>query len=197
MSLRITTGLYGGRSLKTPVTHKMRPTRDIVRQAAFNMLQSYIEFPDIVVFDLFCGSGSLGIEALSRGAKYAAFVDMFPKYVLENVEELKIPMEDFGVFRKNALNFRTDHKNSLRKGSMPPTETADLILADPPYNLDLIEKTLEKAACLGHKGTIWLFEAESTLKLGKVLAKIDGFELLKEKEYNNNRLWILRQEKAF
>ena len=52
MSLRITTGLYGGRILHTPVTHKMRPTRDIVRQAAFNMLLSYIDFEDIVALDL-------------------------------------------------------------------------------------------------------------------------------------------------
>ena len=79
---------------------------------------------------------------------------------------------------------------------MPPTETADLILADPPYGIDLVEKLFEKSLHLGHEGTIWLLETESGLKLPKILKDYPAFTLLKDKQYNNNILWILRQEQA-
>lgn len=192
--LRITAGKYGGRGLKTPVNHKLRPTRDMVRQAAFSILQSYIEdWQDVVALDLFCGSGALGLEALSRGAKWVGFVDMYPQYVQENIESLKLPESEFGLLRKNALNIKLSDKKALRLGSHCPTPEADLIIADPPYNLDLLTKLLQKNASLGKQGSLWLLESESQFKLDKELKKIEGFKLLKDREYGENKLWILRK----
>lgn len=192
--LRITTGLYGGRMLKTPVTHKLRPTRDMVRQAAFSMLQAYIDdWSTITAMDLFCGSGALGLEALSRGAKWCGFVDMYPEHVLNNIDTLKVPEKDFGVFRKNALNIKLTDKRALRRGNLCPMNGVDLVIADPPYALDLIPKLLKKNASLTKKGSIWLLESEEKLKLEKELEKTPNFDVLKEKTYGQNRIWLLRQ----
>src|SRR5262245_37165037 len=73
--MRIVSGSVGGLYLKVPKGHKVRPTADQVREAIFNILVSRFPLADVVVLDLFAGTGALGIEALSRGARSAVFVD--------------------------------------------------------------------------------------------------------------------------
>jgi 16S rRNA (guanine966-N2)-methyltransferase len=118
--VRITGGEFGGRRLYVPKTG-VRPTTGRVREAIFSMLGS---IDGARVLDLFCGSGALGIEALSRGAAEAALVDSRPAAARRNVEELGL-VERAEVVRSDAVRF-------LRRTKGRPF---DLVLCDPPYKL--------------------------------------------------------------
>lgn len=123
MTLRVTGGEVRGRRLVTP--RGIRPTEGMVREAIFNMLAAAV--PDAVALDLFAGSGVLGIEALSRGAARATFVDRSE----EACVAIKRNLEAAG-FGERALVFRSDAARWL---STHPGETgeATLALLDPPY----------------------------------------------------------------
>ena len=87
--MRITGGEFGGRSLKVPKSDAIRPTQDRVREAVFNIVQCELGGADFL--DLFAGSGAVGLEALSRGAKSATFVELNRRHlavVRENAAEL-------------------------------------------------------------------------------------------------------------
>src|SRR5215510_14424421 len=89
--MRIVSGSAGGLHLKVPKGHKTRPTADQVREAIFNILSSRFPLEDIAVLDLFAGTGALGIEALSRGARSAVFVDASPeaqRIIQENLKAI-------------------------------------------------------------------------------------------------------------
>ena len=88
--VRVIAGKVRGLTLKTIDSDTTRPTRDMVREALFSILTNNI--PDSYFLDLFAGSGAIGIEALSRGAKYVAFVDLNPKciqVIKENIQKAK------------------------------------------------------------------------------------------------------------
>ena len=126
--MRITGGALRGRRLYVPKAG-MRPTTGRVREAIFSMLGSV---EGATVLDLFCGSGALGIEALSRGAGFATFVDIKPSAVTRNLYELGITggEPDRGwVVKSDVLDFLE------REALLGPTMRYDLILCDPPYKL--------------------------------------------------------------
>lgn len=105
---------------KLPAT--VRPTTDYAREAIFSMLESRGGLVDLVVADLYCGSGAMGIEALSRGAAKVYFVDSDPACLAaakENLEPLKLP--GVALFLRATLPVW-----------QPPTDL-DLVLCDPPY----------------------------------------------------------------
>lgn len=133
--MRITAGSHRGRLLKVPPGTAVRPTTDKVRQAIFNILQGYDLPQGAVVLDVFCGSASLGLEALSRGAASAFFIEKDPqhlKYARENAAALGLaPRCDF--LQKAAPDI----------GMRPPAVTpAALVFLDPPYRQDLLSGTL-------------------------------------------------------
>lgn len=138
--MRIISGKWKGRSLFFDKNQDLRPTQDKIKESIFNILQKRIE--GAWVLDLFCGTGSLGLEALSRGAAYVAFTDQNTEILRKNLELLDIkagfktvdslipvsvfPMDIERFFKKNTLQY-------------------DLILIDPPYhNTELYELTLKK-----------------------------------------------------
>ena len=124
-SLRVVAGEYGGRRLAAPRRAGTRPTLDRVREALFSVLGP---LDRLRVLDLYCGSGALGIEALSRGASAATFVDSDPaavRVVRENLERLGVD---------GARVFRADARSFLR-GAARHGERWDLVLCDPPYRL--------------------------------------------------------------
>src|SRR5262245_23858425 len=87
--MRIVSGSAGGLHLKVPKGHKVRPTADQVREAIFNILVSRVPVEGIDILDLFAGTGALGIEALSRGARSVVFVDANPdaqRIILDNLK---------------------------------------------------------------------------------------------------------------
>jgi 16S rRNA (guanine966-N2)-methyltransferase len=120
--MRIISGSFKGRHLKTPSSNRTRPTTDIARESIFNILRNKIDFDGLSVLDLFCGTGSFGLECISRGAGQVVFVDKFTKTIDENVSLLKTEGCS-EVFRCNVFDFL--RKNDLSK--------FDLIFADPPY----------------------------------------------------------------
>ena len=129
--MRVITGLYKGRILKTVKDLSVRPATDRVKQTVFNMLANRIELHGTRVLDLFAGSGSLGIEALSRGAAHVTFVEndeQAVRYIEENVKALGCETM-IEIDETDAMYFLL-HVHS----------PFDLIFADPPY---AFERTTE------------------------------------------------------
>lgn len=126
MTLKILGGEFGGRLLKVPKGDQTRPTTSMVRKAIFDILQPSIS--GAVFLDLFSGSGAMGIEALSRGAKQAIFVDSHREAIRclkENLALLKITTQ--------AVVFHLDVFKALMKLQEMQT-VCDIIYADPPYD---------------------------------------------------------------
>ncbi|MDP8955277.1 MAG: 16S rRNA (guanine(966)-N(2))-methyltransferase RsmD [Actinomycetota bacterium] len=126
--MRVVAGSAGGRRLAGPPGTSTRPTSDRVREATFNALASLGAIEGAVVLDLFAGSGALGIEALSRGASRATFVDHDPRalaVVRANLATTGLAGAAT-VVRSDALRFVT----------AAPAASFDLALLDPPYRFD-------------------------------------------------------------
>jgi len=134
--MRIISGTSKGRKLARPKSMAVRPTSDRVKESIFNILGAEVEGRDVL--DLFAGTGSLGIEALSRGAKRALFVEkgrQAVRLIQRNVGEC-------GFSERSEILPREVHRALgilMQRG-----ESFDLILMDPPYERGLIEKTLRK-----------------------------------------------------
>jgi len=125
MQLRIISGEFKGRVIKSPNSKFTRPTTDRVRETLFNILNNKIDFDGIQVLDLYSGSGALGLECLSRGAAHVTFIEKNrPVYLnlLGNVDLLKV--KEFVDIIPTTSVFYT-RKNLNKK--------YDLILADPPF----------------------------------------------------------------
>ena len=123
--MRIIAGEYRGRTIKFPKSKLVRPTTDKNKEAIFNMLRQYVFFDGIKMCDIYAGSGSLGLETLSRGADVAHFVEKdfkVQKMLNENIESLNAS-EYCRIFNMEALRFSklTEH------------DKYNLIIADPPF----------------------------------------------------------------
>lgn len=155
--MRVISGIYKGRILKTVKDLSVRPSTDRVKQTLFDMLANRIEMDGAVVLDLFAGSGSLGIEALSRGAVHATFVENDPEasnYIEKNVQMLGCE-EQTEIAETDALSYIIRCKDSF-----------DLIFADPPYKFDetrQIPEMIFKANILKKHGYL-LIEHATDLK---------------------------------
>jgi 16S rRNA (guanine966-N2)-methyltransferase len=122
--VRVISGIYRGRTLRTVRDLSVRPAADRVRQAVFDMLTNRIEFEGARILDLFAGSGSLGIEALSRGAAHATFVENSH----DAAEFIELNLRTLGC-AEAALVLETDALGFVRPGC----GQFDLVFADPPY----------------------------------------------------------------
>lgn len=130
--MRVVSGNYGGRPLKTLAGKTTRPTTDKVKGAIFNMIGPY--FDGGRVLDLFAGSGSLAIEAVSRGMDHALLVEKdraAQQVILENIKMTKEP-EKFQLLKMSAERVLTNLSESF-----------DLVLLDPPYAKEQIVENLE------------------------------------------------------
>jgi 16S rRNA (guanine(966)-N(2))-methyltransferase RsmD len=134
--MRIISGTSKGRKLTTPKNLSLRPTSDRVKESIFNILREGIE--GRMVLDLFAGTGNLGIEALSRGAKKVIFVEK-GRHALNLIQR---NLAQFGLERRSEV-LPIDANRAIgilkRRG-----KTFDLIFMDPPYEKGLIERTLTK-----------------------------------------------------
>lgn len=170
--MRIVAGKFRAKRL-TPPSHDIRPTLDKVKQALFTRLQFEIE--GARVLDLFCGSGALGIEALSRDAKKVVFCDVDNQSVSltkKNIASLKIDN------RQEVKVYRTDYLKYLRGAK----EQFDLIILDPPYEKDFYVPALEvifEKKLLAPEGVIVCERLRS-----KVISQ-DFFEVECVKEYGS------------
>lgn len=129
--MRVITGTARGRKLLAPEGLDTRPSSDMTKQAVFNILQNYVE--GSVFLDLFAGSGQMGIEALSRGARSATFIDASPKAIAVIKENLKKcgMMDRARVAMMESAGFL--------QGS---SQQFDLAFLDPPYQKGLMEQVL-------------------------------------------------------
>ena len=131
--MRIIAGTARSLPLKSVEGMDMRPTTDRIKETLFNMLMPYL--PGCVFVDLFAGSGQIGIEALSRGAKRAVFVEKNPKAcacVRENLAHTKLSAQ--------AETMQADALNALVR--LSGRESFDYIYMDPPYGKELEKKAL-------------------------------------------------------
>lgn len=123
--MRVIAGMYKGAKLLAPVNNKVRPTTDRIKETIFNILYSKGLNQEIIVLDLFGGSGALGIEALSRGARNVVFVD-------NDRESINLIKKNLSIIKAEAEVYNTDYSVALKKLS---GRKFDLIICDPPYAL--------------------------------------------------------------
>jgi len=182
--MRVVGGRLRGRNLAAPASREIRPTADRLRESLFNILVHAYENPveGARVLDLFAGTGALGIEAISRGAGFALFVDNGAEaraLLRNNVEALGLGGVT-KVFRRDATNLGPAH----------PVEPFSLVFLDPPYGKGLAEKAL---ASLRDGG--WLTkEALLVVEEAKAatLTTPEGFVELERRAYDDTEFVFLK-----
>jgi 16S rRNA (guanine966-N2)-methyltransferase len=182
--MRVVGGRLKGRTLASPSSREIRPTADRLRESLFNILIHAYGDPieGARVLDLFAGTGALGIEAISRGAKFALFVDNGTEaraLLRNNIEALGLGGVT-KVFRRDATDLGPAH----------PVEPFWLIFLDPPYGKGLAEKAL---ASLRDGG--WLVPGAIAVveeaKAAGVVAP-EGYEELERRAYDDTEFVLLR-----
>ena len=171
--MRVIGGTFGGRRLETPSDYSVRPTTDKVKEALFSSIQFEIE--GAVVLDLFSGSGQLGIEALSRGAEEAVFVDKSA----QSVELTKRNLEKCGV---KATVIKGDSISFIENCE----QNFDIAFLDPPYSVGLLEQALPLVSRRMNKSGVIVAECPVGDELPETLEA--GFRLIKQKKYGKLRL---------
>lgn len=180
--MRVITGKARGVLLKTPEGMLTRPTSDRVKEALFSIVN--FDLPGSNVLDLFAGTGQLGIEALSRGAKHAVFVDAREdacKIVRENLRRTKLENE--------AKVVRGDYLDYLRRCK----EKYDIILLDPPYAEVFLENALKCITEIDilQSGGIIVTERPVEKELSLVF---EGYTRSKDYKYGNTLLTLYRKD---
>jgi 16S rRNA (guanine966-N2)-methyltransferase len=182
--MRIVGGRLRGRALAAPTSQAIRPTADRLREALFNILVHAYGDPvtGARVLDLFAGTGALGLEALSRGAAFALFIDDAAEaraLLRENVAALGLG----GVTRI----FRRD---VCKLGMAHPVEPFSLAFLDPPYGRGLAEAALASARAGGWLTPDALIVIEEAASAG--FAPPAGFDELERRRYDDTALIVLR-----
>lgn len=175
--MRVIAGTARSLRLKTPEGMDTRPTTDRIKETLFNMLQPYL--PDAVFLDLYSGSGGIGIEALSRGARHVYFVENNRNAVLCITENLQ-----FTRFADRATVLRQDVLSALPGIH---EKEADVIFMDPPYHGEYEQQVLRMLRGLPYVTKNTLIVIEAALKTDFSYLKEEGFSLEKEKCYKTNK----------
>ena len=180
--MRVITGKARGVQLKTPEGLQTRPTSDSVKEALFSIIQ--FDIPGTRVLDLFGGTGQLGIEALSRGAKSAVFVDAGEKACALIREILRrCRMEGEGrVVRADYLEFLSRCR-----------ETFDIVFLDPPYAEVFLENSLNKLGEIDILESGAIIVAERSVDK-PLFVEIPGFARSKDYKYGNTLLTLYRKD---
>lgn len=179
--MRVIAGSVKGRSLKAPRGLVTRPTADRVRQSIFDMLAFRSEAASVL--DLFAGSGAMGIEALSRGAGRAVFVD-------KNAEALKAIEENLRKcgFERQARIERGDFRTALRRLAVSG-ERFDLVFIDPPYEGGVRDEAMLGAGQVLAPGGYVVVETASTEEHPAVP---DGWALEVERKFGRTVVYLYR-----
>jgi 16S rRNA (guanine966-N2)-methyltransferase len=186
--MRIVGGKFRGRTLAGPNSNAIRPTSDRLRESIFNILVHAYGDPitDARVMDLFAGTGALGLEALSRGAKFALFVEESVEargIIRQNIETLGV-IGISNVFRRDAAKL----------GPRGPIDPFDLVFCDPPYGQGLGEKALAGARGGGWLNPDALVVVEDAAEPG--FRTPDGFAELERRRYDDREVTFLRLASA-
>lgn len=180
--MRVISGKSRGKKLVSLDGDNTRPTLDRVKEALFNIIQFKVK--DAVVLDLFAGTGALGIEALSRGAKEAVFCDKVP-------DAIKVIKQN--VINTNNLDKATiinkEYQEVLENLSKQSKEF-DIVFLDPPYKTNLAIESLQKiimSDLLTEDGTI-IIETDDINKEREIL-KIEKVEIFDKRKYGS--VWLI------
>jgi 16S rRNA (guanine966-N2)-methyltransferase len=182
--MRVVGGRLRSRSLTGPKSNAVRPTSDRAREALFNILVHAYRDPIIGarVLDLFAGTGALGIEAISRGASYALFVD-------EGVEARALLRQNVETLGLGGVT-RIFRRDATKLGPAHPLEPFDLVFLDPPYGKGLAEKALASARAGGWLKPQALVVVEESANVG--FSAPDGLEELERRKYDDTEFVFLR-----
>jgi 16S rRNA (guanine966-N2)-methyltransferase len=182
--LRVISGTARGRTLHPPAGSRIRPTADRVKEALFSSLASrFGSLEGLTILDLFSGSGSLGIEALSRGAKSSVFVD-------SHAESLRLSRKNLELtgFDKLATLLQMDAARALQHLSNTG-KTFDIILVDPPYaDKEITERVIGLLGKLDLSAPdgVLVFETDNRSELQPP----DKFQLSSKKVYGDTAIWM-------
>ena len=177
--MRIVGGKYKGRVLTAFDGNKIRPTSDMARESLFNILQTKIYGADFL--DLFSGTGAMGIEALSRGAKSVTFNDFSRDSIAvlkKNLEKLKVE-EEYTIKNMDALTFIESC-----------TKTFDIIYIDPPYKSDLGVRALNAIGRICTEQTLVIFEDEKPFD-----GAVKGLNVTDRRKYGRVHLTFFKGRK--
>lgn len=178
--MRVISGKARGIKLDTIEGNDTRPTTDRVKEALFSSI--HFDLRNSKVLDLFAGSGALGIESMSRGAKEVVLVESNRKckrVIMKNIE--KSGLDNIKLHIKDSFNFL-----------METSESFDIIFLDPPYNQKLETKAINeiiKYNLLNQNGMIIV----EKLKKDNIDFNFEGLEVIKEKKYGNTEIVILKK----
>ena len=176
MFLKIISGKYKGRIIKGFDIRGTRPTMDRVRESLFATINPHLK--DSIILDLFAGTGSLGLEALSNGAKKAIFVDknkLCTKNIKETIDKISVS-EEYELIND-------DYEKALKE-----VGKVDIVFLDPPYHENILNKAIKK-----------IEELDILNKNGLIIAEFEeetpicNYELLKEKKYGDKHINIYKK----
>ena len=178
--MKVIAGIYKGRNIDTIKDTATRPMMGIAREGIFNTLQFSFENADVL--DLFAGSGSMGIEALSRGAKYVTFIDNSPdciKQINKNLQEYK---NDYSVLKLDVSNYINEVASKY-----------DIVFYDPPfeYVTEDINADISEIGNNLNKNAFIIIHRQSN---SSSIVLPNEVELYKEKNYGQSKILILRKK---
>jgi 16S rRNA (guanine966-N2)-methyltransferase len=187
--MRIVGGTLRGRALQGPISEATRPTSDRVRESVFNILAHGIhglELAGARVLDLFAGTGALGFEALSRGAKFCQFIDddATARGVIHNNADALGATGLCKIWRRDATSL----------GPCAPQTPYDLVFVDPPYGKGLGElalASLTEGQWLKHGAIVMLEESENTQ-----VSPAIGLDLIDQRNYGDTAIRFYRKQPA-
>ncbi len=177
--MRVIAGQFKGHVLVTFKSNHIRPTTDFVKETIFNIIS--FQLKDAEVLDLFSGTGSLGIEAISRGVQSVHFVDSHPKSISilkENLDKLKI-ISGYKITKRDVLQFlktRVTNEN--------------IILIDPPFTEKMADQVLTILA--QNIGNDVKYVCIESVKNEKIMDSYGDLKLLKRKNYGDKHLSIYK-----
>jgi 16S rRNA (guanine966-N2)-methyltransferase len=181
--MRIVAGTHRGRPLESPADQRIRPTSDRIRESLFNILGHKLEsFVGKRVLDGFAGTGALGLEALSRGALSAVFMDK--------------DRDALTLCRRNAQSLGLTGKSEFRLGDLTvagvPGGPFDLVFLDPPYGQGLAGKALSAMAASLAPGALAVVEADRS----EPEPIPPGFSIVDSRDYGRTNISLLRNDSA-
>ncbi len=183
--MRVISGSARGTKLSSIDSELTRPTLDRVKESLFNILQGKMQ--DVVVLDLFAGSGALGIEAISRGARKAYFCDKNKQaisMIRQNLEKTR--------FMDKAVIINSDYKECLSKIK----DKVDIIFVDPPYkdnlSIDSVKNIIERGI-LNKEGMI-IIETDEICRDERGLSILENIRIVDKRKYGRVNLIFIKEE---
>ena len=177
--MKINFGEYKGRNIKTGNNKQMRPTATIAKSVIFNFINIT---PESTVLDIFAGTGALGLESISLGAKHVTFSDNN----IESVRSIKENLELMKVDKTRYDVYKSDFRQTLKKAN-----NIDILFVDPPFSIDkYFEEALDLIASkeiLSDDGVVVLEKRESL-----TIHNLEKYEIIKEKRLGGNKILILK-----